>query len=496
MNHPLSDISAQAFMPESECVEALLPHTDLFQLHADAIFRRAESYVRTLRARKQQTNIAAFLKEYGLNTQEGVVLMCLAEALLRIPDAATADALIHDKLKDAKWEKHLGRSGSFLVNASTWGLMLTGHLVTLGGTERTMSEALGKIIARLGEPVARIALKNAMTLMGNQFVLGEDIEAALKQAEHITAKGYRFSFDMLGEGARSQAQANHFHNAYLKAIAAIGRKAGAAGSLYERPSISVKLSALHPRYEWLKRERVTNELLPRIEALATAARQNNLSIAIDAEETWRFDLTLFLFRELALRPALKEWEGLGYVLQAYHRRALPAVDFLADLAKARKARIPLRLVKGAYWDGEIKRAQQLGLPDYPVFTRKSHTDVSYLACAARILEHSNHLYPQFATHNALTVAGILETAKDADYEFQRLHGMGEDFYDLVLKERPCRIYAPVGSHAELLPYLIRRLLENSANTSFMHQLTDNDQPVRTLLRDPVARARETNGLGV
>lgn len=491
----LHDISARAFTPEPECVAALLPHTERFQSCSEAIFRRAEGYVRTLRAKEQKTGIAEFLKEYGLNTKEGVVLMCLAEALLRIPDAITADALIHDKLKNTKWEKHLGRSESLFVNASTWGLMLTGRFVTFTDVKGSIGALLSQMVARLGEPLVRTALKKTMELMGGQFVLGEDIETALRRAETMMKKGYRFSFDMLGESAHTQAQANHFHDTYRKAIAAIGKKAGVGGLLYERPSVSVKLSALHPRYEWLKQARVMDELLPRVESLAAAARKNNIGLSIDAEETWRLDLMIRFFQALALRPALKEWEGLGFVLQAYHRRARSVVDFLASLAEERGTCIPIRLVKGAYWDSEIKRAQQLGLPDYPVFTRKSHTDVSYLACAARILEHPGKLYPQFASHNALTVAAILETAKGINYEFQRLHGMGEEFYDLVIREKTCRVYAPVGGHRELLPYLIRRLLENSANTSFLHQLIDEEQPVRLLLRDPVKRVQQTQGVG-
>ncbi|MCP5361578.1 MAG: bifunctional proline dehydrogenase/L-glutamate gamma-semialdehyde dehydrogenase PutA [Hyphomicrobiales bacterium] len=484
-----------SYAPEAESIERLLPHTHLFQKHSEAVFRRAEAYVETLRAQEPEFSITEFLKEYGLDTREGVTLMCLAEALLRVPDNATADALIQDKLKDADWERYLGKSQSVFVNASTWGLMLSGRFLELNDLPEGIGGYLGRLTARVGEPVVRAALKQAMRWMGRQFVLAETIEDALDKARDAEKRGYRFSYDMLGEGARTLAQAGHFLESYLHAIRTIGKTVDTNTALFERPSVSVKLSALHPRYELLQRERVLHELVPRMETIALAAKEAGISLAIDAEESWRLDIAVEVFATLARLLSLKSYEGLGCVVQAYHKRALPLLDYLGDLARERGCRLPVRLVKGAYWDSEIKRAQQLGLPDYPVFTRKSHTDVSYLACAARLLGKPQQFYPQFATHNALTVASIMEVAGDVPYEFQRLYGMGEDFYDTVVKEQTCRVYAPVGGHAELLPYLIRRLLENTANTSFVHQLTDREQPIRALLRDPLTRVRETQGLG-
>jgi RHH-type transcriptional regulator, proline utilization regulon repressor / proline dehydrogenase / delta 1-pyrroline-5-carboxylate dehydrogenase len=446
------------------------------------------------RERLGKGGIDAFLHEYALSTPEGVALMCLAEALLRIPDADTVDRLIRDKITGADWHSHLGHSGSLFVNASTWALMLTGRLLladNAGDLANNLGGILRRFLARSSEPVWRQAITAAMRIIAGQFVMGRTIEEALDRARSAERQGYRHSFDMLGEAARTMADAERYRIAYERAIAAIG--AAAAGRpAVAAPGISVKLSALHPRYEIAQRGRVMRELLPPLLGLARQARAVGIGFTIDAEEADRLELSLDFIEALALAPGLAGWDGLGLAVQAYQKRALAIIDWLADLAARGRRRLMVRLVKGAYWDSEIKRAQERGLDFYPVFTRKLATDVSYLACAKRLLAAGPAFYPQFATHNAHTVAAVLELAGErTDWEFQRLHGMGEALYAEIVGPdkmgRPCRVYAPVGSHEDLLAYLVRRLLENGANTSFVNRIVDERQPIDEIVADPIAR---------
>ncbi len=454
------------------------------------------------RERHGKGGIDAFLHEYALSSQEGVALLCLAEALLRIPDADTVDRLIRDKLGEADWARHLGRSDSVFVNASTWALMLTGRLVRTDPAP-DLRTAWHRFVARSGEPVVRQAVTAAMRILARQFVMGRTIEEALDHARPAEEHGYRHSYDMLGEAAHTAADAARYLAAYEHAVAAIGHAAGGR-AVEDAPGISVKLSALHPRYEMAQRERVLSEMAPPLLALAEQARDAGIALTIDAEEADRLDLSLDLIETLALAPQLAQWDGLGVAVQAYQKRALPLVDWLADLARRGRRRLMVRLVKGAYWDSEIKRSQERGLDGYPVYTRKVATDVSYLAAARRLLAAGNAFYPQFATHNAQTVAAVLELAAGRrDWEFQRLHGMGEALYGEIVGperpaerpperlperlRRPCRVYAPVGSHEELLAYLVRRLLENGANTSFVNRIVDDKQPIDEIIADPVAR---------
>jgi RHH-type proline utilization regulon transcriptional repressor/proline dehydrogenase/delta 1-pyrroline-5-carboxylate dehydrogenase len=409
--------------------------------------------------------------------------------LLRIPDAGTADRLIRDKLGEADWKKHVGQSDSVLVNASTWGLMLTGQLVDLADdTKRDVHGAFKRLVGRLGEPVIRLAVRQAMKIMGHQFVMGRTIDEALTRSRKGGNAAYRYSFDMLGEGALTGADAERYLAAYRMAIGAIGGS-GAFADVFAAPSISVKLSALHPRYEHAKRERVLAELVPRVLELARLAKSHGIGFTIDAEEADRLELSLDVIAAAYADPSLDGWEGYGLAIQAYQKRAPFVIDFIAALARAHGRRIPVRLVKGAYWDSEVKRAQVDGVDGYPVFTRKPNTDVSYLANAARMLDASDAIYPMFATHNAQTIAAVHRIAAGRSFEFQKLHGMGDDLYAEVIPadrlDVACRVYAPVGSHEDLLPYLVRRLLENGANSSFVNRITDEAVAIEDLIQDPV-----------
>jgi RHH-type transcriptional regulator, proline utilization regulon repressor / proline dehydrogenase / delta 1-pyrroline-5-carboxylate dehydrogenase len=479
-------------MDEGEAVERILAAARMPAEASQRISRRAHDLVSEARQRRLgKGGIDALLHEYALSTPEGVALMCLAEALLRIPDAGTVDRLIRDKLAPADWASHLGQSTSLLVNASTWALMLTGRLMGEVDAQGDLARALRRLLARSGEPVVRQAVTSAIRVLARQFVMGRTIAEALDRAKPAERQGYRHSYDMLGEAARSAADAERYFAAYDAAIAAIGA-AVKRRDIFAAPGISVKLSALHPRYEESQRQRVLQELGPRLAALASRARAVGIGFTIDAEEADRLDLSLDLIATLALDPALAGWDGLGLAVQAYQKRALPLIDWLAALARRGKRRLMLRLVKGAYWDSEIKRSQERGLEGYPVFTRKIATDVSYLACAQRLLAAPDAFYPQFATHNAHTLAAVLDLAGERrDYEFQRLHGMGEALYEQVVGkdklDRPCRVYAPVGSHEDLLAYLVRRLLENGANTSFVNRLVDERAPIAEIVADPVTR---------
>lgn len=434
--------------------------------------------------------IDAFLQQYSLETQEGIILMCLAEALLRIPDAATADALIEDKLSGAKWDEHMSKSDSVLVNASTWGLMLTGKIVKLDKKlDGTPSNLLSRLVNRLGEPVIRQAMMAAMKIMGKQFVLGRNMKEALKNSEDKRKLGYTHSYDMLGEAALTRKDAEKYYTDYANAITELGAQSYNENES-PRPTISIKLSALHPRYEVANEDRVLTELYDTVIRLIKLARGLNIGISIDAEEVDRLELSLKLFQKLFNSEATKGWGLLGIVVQAYSKRALPVLVWLTRLAKEQGDEIPVRLVKGAYWDSELKWAQQAGEAAYPLYTRKAGTDVSYLACARYLLSDATRgaIYPQFASHNAQTVAAISDMAGDRNHEFQRLHGMGQELYDTILAEagaKAVRIYAPIGAHKDLLPYLVRRLLENGANTSFVHKLVDPKTPIESLVVHPL-----------
>ncbi len=426
--------------------------------------------------------IEDFLHAYSLSTREGLALMVLAEALLRVPDAATADRLIEDKLATGDWSSHDLKSNALLVSASAWTLGMTARIIQPGETPDTILESL---IKRLGLPAVRAATRQAMRLLGSHFVLGQTIEEAIRRA--AASPRLRYSFDMLGEGARTGADAERYLAAYAHAVAAIGASAADTASP-GRPGISVKLSALHPRFEAVSRRRVLAELVPRVIELARLARDHDLDFTVDAEEADRLELTIDVLARVLADPSLRGWEGAGLAVQAYQKRAPAVIDWLEETARSLRRRLTVRLVKGAYWDSEVKRAQERGLADYPVFTRKAMTDLCYAVCARKLLAARPRLLPQFATHNALTVACVIEDAGGVEgYEFQRLHGMGEVLYELLLADHPgaaCRVYAPVGGHRDLLAYLVRRLLENGANSSFVSVAADPSVPVAAILRRP------------
>ena len=479
------------FRPEPEAVDVLLDELKLTPDECGAIEDAAVVLLEATRARSgDQPLLDAFMQEFGLGNEEGVALMCLAESLLRVPDDATVDALIADKLANRNWQEHVGRADSAFVNASTWGLLLTGALVDEPGQSGWLG-TLTRLASRVGEPVIRLAVRQAMAILGDEFVLGRTIEEAVRRA--AADIGGVLSFDMLGEGARTMAAADRYLDAYERAIEHVG--ANAPGS-----SVSIKLSALHPRYEFAQSARVADELYPRLARLAAAAAAAGCDMAIDAEEADRLNLSVGLFERLARAPEFAEYGGLSFVVQAYGKRALAVVDRLAFVARHTDRVIPVRLVKGAYWDAEVKHAQVTGAPDYPVYTRKANTDLSYLACAERILAADGRLFGQFATHNAHTLVAVRHIARSSAagdapgrYEFQRLHGMGTLLYQVAAQEyddlAPVRVYAPVGEHEDLLAYLVRRLLENGANSSFVNRFLDREQPPRSVVRDPVGDSR-------
>lgn len=491
---PLRRAITQAYRrAEPECLAPLIEAATLAEPDRRAVAGTARELVASLRANRARSGVEALVQEYALSSQEGVALMCLAEALLRIPDEATRDALIRDKIADGEWSRHLGGGRSLFVNAASWGLVVTGKLVG-SVDDRGLAAALTRLIARVGEPVIRRGVDLAMRLLGEQFVTGETIAEALKRSRAMEAKGFRYSYDMLGEAAATAADARRYHDDYERAIHAIGRASRGRG-VYEGPGISIKLSALHPRYSRAQADRVMAELLPRVRQLALLARGYDIGFNIDAEEADRLELSLDLLESLALDPDLGGWNGLGFVVQAYGKRCPFVIDWLVDLARRSGRRLMVRLVKGAYWDAEVKRAQVDGLADFPVYTRKLHTDVAYIACARKLLAATDLLFPQFATHNAQTLATIYHLAGPdftvGRYEFQCLHGMGEPLYEQVVGnlDRPCRIYAPVGTHETLLAYLVRRLLENGANSSFVNRIADPSVAMDDLIADPVQRVR-------
>lgn len=494
-------ITAAYRLPEAEAVAALLESATLAPEQRNAVAATARKLISALRAKHKGTGVEGLVHEYSLSSQEGVALMCLAEALLRIPDTATRDALIRDKIADGDWKSHIGGGRSLFVNAATWGLVVTGKLT---GTvnDRSLSAALTRLIARCGEPVIRRGVDMAMRMMGEQFVTGETIDEALNRSRALEQKGFRYSYDMLGEAATTAADAERYYRDYENAIHAIG-KASAGRGIYEGPGISIKLSALHPRYVRAQADRVMVELLPKVKALALLSKTYDIGLNIDAEEADRLELSLDLLESLCTDPDLSGWNGMGFVVQAYGKRCPFVLDFIIDLARRSGRRIMVRLVKGAYWDAEIKRAQVDGLPDFPVYTRKIHTDVSYIACARKLLAATDVIFPQFATHNAQTLATIYHLAGPdfsvGKYEFQCLHGMGEPLYDEVVGrgnlDRPCRIYAPVGTHETLLAYLVRRLLENGANSSFVNRIADPAVSIDDLIADPAEVVRSMAVVG-
>lgn len=474
---------------ESDYLDELLAIATPDKNTIEKITHQANELVQAIRKdeRSKKDGVEAFLQQYSLSTKEGIILMCLAEALLRIPDANVANGLIRDKLTSANWGKHSGQSDSLLVNASTWGLMLTSKIVGVAhdGNGKPTNMLHG-LIATLCQPVIRQVMNQAMRIMGRQFVLGRTIKEALKRGSKSVNKGYTHSFDMLGEAAYTAADAKQYYESYSDAIAQIGAIKTQSGN--KAPGLSIKLSALHPRYEESQRDRILTEMVETVSKLVEQARKLDVAVTIDAEEADRLELSLDVFEAVYDSAVCHDWEGFGMVVQTYSKRALPVLGWLNALSQKHGRRIPLRLVKGAYWDQEIKWSQQGGYFNYPVFTRKSATDVSYLACAKYLLETDGTFYPQFATHNAQTVFSILDMAgSNRNFEFQRLHGMGESLYDLILEQYPdlsCRIYAPVGNHKDLLPYLVRRLLENGANTSFVHQLIDENTSIIDLVEHP------------
>ena len=496
----LSGINDKYLADEQALVQQLLEIADSGEAARARASKQAADLVRAVRKHTgKDGGIDAFLQQYDLSSQEGVLLMCIAEALLRIPDSDTADKLIADKVTSANWQDHLGESDSLFVNASTWGLMLTGNLLKLDeATIRDPARYLGKLVGRAGEPVVRTAMRQAMKIMGHQFVMGRTIEDALERSQSRKNRIYRYSFDMLGEAALTTRDANRYFEAYQAAIRSIGGAGIESADIFSAPSISVKLSALHPRYTYTQEDRVVADLVPKLLTLAGLAKNAGVGLTVDSEEADRLQLTLRIIEGVYCDPSIGDYEGFGFAVQSYQRRAADVVRFLIAMARDKGRKIPVRLVKGAYWDSEIKRAQEQGLRSYPVFTRKVHSDVSYLACARLLLDARSEIYPQFATHNAHTLASVLEFGGERrDYEFQRLHGMGDELYAEVVNpeklNRACRVYAPVGSHEDLLPYLVRRLLENGANTSFVNRIIDEDIAIEDIVADPIAAVREQGG---
>ncbi|MGC0919351.1 trifunctional transcriptional regulator/proline dehydrogenase/L-glutamate gamma-semialdehyde dehydrogenase [Pantoea agglomerans] len=494
-----SAVTAAWRRPETDAVPMMLEQARLPAALAEKTHQLAYQLADKLRHQKGATGragmVQSLLQEFSLSSHEGVALMCLAEALLRIPDKPTRDALIRDKISNGNWQSHLGRSPSLFVNAATWGLLFTGRLVSTHN-ESNLSSSLNRIIGKGGEPLIRKGVDMAMRLMGEQFVTGETIAEALANARKLEEKGFRYSYDMLGEAALTAGDAKAYLLSYQQAIHAIGKASNGRG-IYEGPGISIKLSALHPRYSRAQYERVMEELYPILKSLTLLARSYDIGINIDAEEADRLELSLDMLEKLCFEPELEGWNGIGFVIQAYMKRCPFVIDELIDLAQRSRRRLMIRLVKGAYWDSEIKRAQMEGLEGYPVYTRKVYTDISYLACARKLLAVPSLIYPQFATHNAHTLAAIYQLAGNnyypGQYEFQCLHGMGEPLYEQVVGKvadgklnRPCRIYAPVGTHETLLAYLVRRLLENGANTSFVNRIADTSLPIDELVADPVS----------
>lgn len=488
-------ITAAYRQDESTVVENLLANFELDQAAKARIYATAEKLVIAVRHEQaKHSGLDSFLQEYNLSNEEGIALMCLAEALLRVPDKETVNKLISDKISPANWQTHLGKSNSVFVNAATWSLMLTGKIYDTKNVKLSaFSKAFKGLVKSGGESVIRKSITHAMKILGRQFVMGHNIQEALNRAKEQEARGYFYSYDMLGEAARTAEDAEKYFNAYKKAIEMLAA-AARFPEMKKNAGISVKLSALFPRYEFSQQQRAIPMVSEKLLQLALQAKGANISLTVDAEEANRLDLSLDILETVFLNPALDGWEGFGLALQSYQKRAWFVIDWLVALSQKCKRRWMVRLIKGAYWDSEIKNSQELGLDDYPVFTRKMNTDISFLSCAQKILKFPNEIYPMFATHNAHSVASILEmTQGREDFEFQCLHGMGHALYDQIVGlekyNRPCRVYAPVGSHEDLLPYLVRRLLENGANTSFVNRIIDEKQPIAAIIRDPVEQVQ-------
>jgi len=484
---------------EDQAVDHILPQAEVNMRARSRAWERARKMVLQIRREQERHGgVDALLNEFSLSTAEGIVLMCLAEALLRVPDKDTQDELIRDKLTQGEWTPHLGNSDSLFVNVSAWGLLFTGNMVEYADEKKKAQFGLlKKTIGRLGEPVIRKSMTIAMKVMGRQFVMGETIKAAVKRAKGKESHGYVYSYDMLGEGARTQEDADRYYQSYESAIHVIGKAANGKGPIHS-PGISVKLSAIHPRYEFTHSERALAEIPAKLKALCLLAKQYDIGLTVDAEESERLDISLDIIEVVFSDPELGDWEGFGLAVQAYQKRAIHVIEWLRVLTQTVGRRMMVRLVKGAYWDSEIKHTQQMGLDEFPVFTRKSSTDVSYHACANKLLDYRDTIFPQFATHNAYTASVIIELAggdsikrNEAGFEFQCLHGMGDSLYDQVVREVgiQCRVYAPVGEHEDLLAYLVRRLLENGANSSFVNAIVNPDLPVESLLSDPVERTQ-------
>ncbi len=481
--------------PEIDVVSKLIMAAELPESLAERVKKRAMSLVEHIRdMRKKAIGIDSFLNTYSLSTQEGIALMCLAEALLRVPDQTTIDKLIRDKLSHANWKTHLGQSDSFFVNSTTWALVLTGKILKQGPSETDSEQALKNFFNRSSETVIRTAVAQAMKILSKQFVMGRNIVEAIKRGKKAELQGYRFSYDMLGEAALTEKDAERYFQSYCQAITSLGESVDTSKTIEQKSNISVKLSALHPRYQEAFAVRVREELAEKLLHLAQLAKQYQVALTVDAEESERLDLSLDIFEKVYLNESLSGWNGLGLAVQSYQKRAYEVIDWVAELAKRGGRRIMVRLIKGAYWDSEIKRSQMNGLVEYPVFTRKVYTDVSFQACAKKLLTLTDYIYPAFATHNAYSVALVIELAGQyRDYEFQCLHGMGKELYSEIVPANqlgiPCRVYAPVGSHEDLLPYLVRRLLENGANSSFVNRIVDDQLPLERLVDHPVETAR-------
>lgn len=485
LEQKLLEISSYAFQAQGKCLSNLIKYVAPYKEVMPKIEKRAKIYIQNIRKSKKLGGVEEFITQFGLKEKEAVGLLCLAEALLRIPDSKTVDELISDKLKNADWKKFLSKNSSFSIHAKSWALMTSSNLANFEDSSNPIEVALHK----LSEPAIRLGLKSAMQLLGKEFVAGETISSAIKRSKTDYKMGYTFSYDMLGEGARNEKQAQKYLKEYLGAIEALKDFNNQEESIYKRPNVSVKLSALHPRYQLVQSEKVLTELYDRLKEIMLFAKKHNITISVDAEEASRLDIELELFAKIIADKDLQDFQGFGFVLQAYQKRAIHVLRFLKELAKNHKKKILIRLVKGAYWDSEIKWAQIDGVENYPVFTHKNYTDVSYLACASKLLRNTQYFYPQFATHNALTASAIITLAEELKqenaYEFQRLYGMGDAFFDEMVAKRPCRIYAPVGNFRDLLPYLIRRLMENGANSNFVNQLLDEKIKISSLLKNPI-----------
>ncbi|EPJ44199.1 MAG: proline dehydrogenase [Osedax symbiont Rs1] len=496
MTHSLTTIRQHLLdhylAPEQGVLKQLIENADISVELRREISTQAAQLVTKVRASGKPSMMEKFLAEYGLTTKEGVALMCLAEALLRVPDSYTIDALIEDKITSGNWYSHLGSSNSSLVNSSTWALLFTGKVIAPvqgANQEKNIANSIRSLVKKLGEPVVRVAVAQAMKELGSQFVLGRDIAEACKRAKKFEKQGYSYSYDMLGEAARTEKDALRYLASYSQAISELSKSCNEQ-DIRKNPGISVKLSALYSRYEYPQKEQVLQQLVPRTLLLAQQAKADNMGFNIDAEEADRLDLSLDVIEAVLSSPTLKNWDGFGVVVQAFGPRASFILDWLYALAKKLDRKIMVRLVKGAYWDAEIKRAQVLGLSGYPVFTRKLNSDVSYICCAKKLIAMTDRIYPQFATHNAHTVTAVLLLARGLQsdqYEFQRLHGMGESLHHQVLTEHKtsCRVYAPVGAHKDLLAYLVRRLLENGANSSFVNQIVDTSIKPEDIAKDPM-----------